>query len=52
MPRLWVIRWQSALCCWGLVACVLTGPAFAQEAVQFVTMRLRQQLRHQVRIVE
>ena len=33
MLRLWVIRWQYALCCWGLFACVLTVPAFAQEIV-------------------
>lgn len=33
MRRLWGIRWQSALCCWGLCACVLTVPAFAQEIV-------------------
>ncbi len=33
MRRLWGIRWRSALCCWGLCACVLTVPAFAQEIV-------------------
>ena len=26
-------RWQYALCCWGLFACLLTVPAFAQEIV-------------------
>ena len=33
MRHLCVIRWQYALCCWGLFACVLTVPAFAQEIV-------------------
>jgi len=31
MRRLCVRRWQYALCCWGLFACVLTVPGFAQE---------------------
>src|SRR5919108_32538 len=26
-----VIRWQYALCCWSLLACVLTAPGVAQE---------------------
>jgi inositol-phosphate transport system substrate-binding protein len=33
MRRLGMIRWQYALCCWGLLACTLTVPAFAQETV-------------------
>jgi inositol-phosphate transport system substrate-binding protein len=33
MRHLGMIRWQYALCCWGLLACTLTVPAFAQETV-------------------
>jgi len=44
MRRLWVICWQCAL--WHSDHMALP------EAVQFVTTRLRQQLRNQVRIVE
>jgi inositol-phosphate transport system substrate-binding protein len=33
MRHLGMIRWQYALCCWGLLACVFTVPASAQEIV-------------------
>ena len=33
MRRLCVIRWQYALCCWGLLVGVLAAPGFTQEIV-------------------
>jgi len=33
MRRLCVRGWQYVLCCWGLWACLLTVPAFAQEII-------------------
>ena len=33
MRPLRVMLWPCALFCWGLLACVLTGPVFAQEIV-------------------